>query len=868
MTPERWDRVKDILAEALELPPHERASYLDQQCKGDDLLRSEIDLLLQSEQEVGSEFLGESSLAEAATALLPIEDNSWIGRRVGAYRIVEQIGAGGMGEVYRAFRADDQYRKEVALKVIRAGQDSNSVITRFKNERQILASLEHPNIARLLDGGTTEDGVPYIAMELIEGRPITEYCDQLKLSVAERLRIFLQVCAAVQFAHEHLIIHRDIKPGNILVTTEGTPKLLDFGIAKIVEADPAGGLSEATQTAFRVLTPRYSSPEQMSGEPMTTASDVYSLGVVLYELLTGRSPYRVTTGSSQEMIQAICTTDPQKPSLAVGRAESAKDQPSRTLRLDEVSAVRSSSPERLCKRLTGDLDNIILMALKKDPARRYRSVGQLHEDLRRHLDNLPVFARNDTVWYRASKFVSRHKAGVALSTAFVLALLSGMAITLRAVQVARRERTRAELRFNDVRKLANSLIFEIHDSMRDLSGATPARKLLVTRAQEYLDSLAKEASGDTSLQRELAAAYDRVGDLLGYSGAANLGDMAGALQSYKKALVIRESLAASYPDDPSITSDLLNNYFHLSFVLMDVGDNSGALEVLRKGLPIAQKLAAKRPDANSKDLLAGFYWKTGGILLQTRDYTHATESFRQSTSIREPIANAANSSLPIRTHLVGDYMGLATALQNTGDVDQALDAANKGLRLIQELSSSNPTNATLREYLGEAFNLSAPLQESRGNYNLALEDYRNSNRIFADLWAADPANALARANFGLSDLGIGQELVLKHDIPAALTRIREAIGTFEAIEPKNGYDIEGQAHSYEGLAMAYKVLANRESSPSKKAQDLREEQTWLQKSKSVWDKDSNPGSPDPSAVRESDHLRKELATCESELAKL
>lgn len=233
MTPERWGRIKNVLAATLDLPSGDRASFLNEQCNGDDPLRDEVERLLRTEENIGPEFLDESSFAEAAAALIPIEDNSWIGRRVGAYRIVELIGEGGMGEVYRAFRADDQFQKEVALKVIRAGQDSNSVITRFRNERQILASLEHPNIARLLDGGTTEDGVPYIAMELIDGQPITEYCDGRKLSIPERLRIFLQVCAAVQFAHEHLIIHRDIKPGNILVTAEGTPKLLDFGIAKI-----------------------------------------------------------------------------------------------------------------------------------------------------------------------------------------------------------------------------------------------------------------------------------------------------------------------------------------------------------------------------------------------------------------------------------------------------------------------------------------------------------------------------------------------------------------------------------------------------------------------------------------------------------
>jgi len=868
MTPERWEKVKEVLAAALDLPPDDRSFFLDRQCIGDDQLRDEIELLLRSEQAVGPEFLGESSFAEVAAALLPDQENSWIGRRVGVYRIVEQIGAGGMGEVYRASRADDQFQKEVALKVIRAGQDSGAVISRFKNERQILARLEHPNIARLLDGGTTDEGVPYFAMELIEGQAITEYCDHRRLSIAERVRLFLPVCEAVQFAHQHLIVHRDIKPGNILVTVEGMPKLLDFGIAKILEADIAEGFSEATQTAFRVLTPRYSSPEQVRGEPVATASDVYSLGVVLYELLTGHSPYRLSTASPQEMVQAVCTTDAQKPSLAVSRIETAKNSASRTLRLDELSAVRGSSPAKLRKRLNGDLDNILLMALEKDPGRRYRSVEQLQEDLRRHLDNVPVLARNDTVWYRTSKFVNRNKAGVIVSAAFVLALLSGMAITLHEAEVARRERARAELRFNDVRKLANSLLFEIHDSMRDLSGATPTRKLLVTRAQEYLDSLSKEASGDTSLQRELAAAYDRVGDLLGYSGAANLGDPTGALKSYKKALTIREALASANPNDASIQSELLNNYFHLSFVLMDAGDFAGALDVLRKGLPMAQKLETTRADPSYRDILAGFYWKTGSIQNQTGDYAHAAESFRQSASIREPIAAAANSNPQFRTHLVGDYIGLATALRGTGDVGLALEASNKGIHLLEELSRSDPTNATLREYLGEVYSLSAPLLEKKGDVNAALDSYRNANRIFGDLRAADPANSLARANFAFSDLGIAHELQLKHDVQSAFPRIREAIETYEAIEHKTRYDMEGQAQSYEALAMAYEALAERKLSPVQKTRDLREERTWLQKSSSAWEQDSNPGSPNPLAANEANRVRKELALCESALAKL
>jgi serine/threonine protein kinase/tetratricopeptide (TPR) repeat protein len=864
MTPERWERIKEVLGAALELPADQRPVYLDQQCAGDVALRSEIELLLRSEQSIESQFLGDNCLAEVAAALIPTEENPWIGRRVGAYQIVEQIGTGGMGEVYRAFRADDQYRKDVALKVIRAGQDSGSVITRFKNERQILASLEHPNIARLLDGGTTEEGVPFFAMELIDGRPITEYCDLHRLSIAARLRLFLQVCGAVQYAHQHLIIHRDIKPGNILVTADGTPKLLDFGIAKILDIGAEDGLADSTMTAFRVLTPRYSSPEQIHGDSMTTASDVYSLGVVLYELLTGLGPYRLSTGSSQEIVQAVCNTEPQKPSLAVCRLDYSKESGDRLLVLEERSELRGSSPEKLRKRISGDLDNIVLMALEKNPAHRYRSVEQLQEDIRRHLEDVPIFARNGTAWYRASKFVTRHKAGVAFTGTFAFALLTGMAITLHEVRVARMERTRAEMRFNDVRKLANSLMFEIHDSIKDLAGATPARKLLVERAQEYLDSLSKEASGDLSLQRELAAAYDRVGDLLGYSGAANLGDSVGALQSYKKALAIRTAAAAANPNDAAIQSDLVDDYFRLSFVLLDAGDYPGALNELQMGLPIAQKLAATKPDPRYQDYLAGFYWQTGSVQNQAGDYAHAAENFRQAVSIRAP---AAKTNLILRTHLGGDYIGLATALQQTGEINSALEAAKQGLQLTQELSLSNPTNATFREYLGESYNLSAPLLEKKGNINLALEYYRDANEIFSKLRAADPSNSLARVNFGSSDLGIARELMLKGKVQQAIPRIREAIATFETIEQKNRYYTEGQAESYETLGMAFEALANGEPSRSRKAKDLHESRIWLQKSLTTWEQGTNQGPRDPAAGPESKRVQLELANCESVLAK-
>jgi serine/threonine protein kinase len=314
MNPERWKQVRELFDQVIALPQGDRGPLLDSACNGDSELRQEVESLLRSHQEAGSVFL-EKPAAGLNSALADAADHgSRAGRRVGVYRLLEQIGEGGMGEVYRAERADGLYDKQVAIKFVRVGFDTKAVLERFRHERQVLASLDHPNIARLLDGGTTEEGVPYLVMELIEGIPFDQYCASQKLNVTERLKLFLQVCSAVQYAHQHLVIHRDIKPGNILVTKEGVPKLLDFGIAKIL--DPAT-ISQAT--AVNPMTPEYASPEQVRGDPITTSTDVYSLGVVLYQLLTGRSPYPKETHVPHEYARAVCEYEPERPSVAVAR---------------------------------------------------------------------------------------------------------------------------------------------------------------------------------------------------------------------------------------------------------------------------------------------------------------------------------------------------------------------------------------------------------------------------------------------------------------------------------------------------------------------------------------------------------------------
>lgn len=362
----------------------------------------------------------------------PIFPKLRIGSRLGPYRLVELIGRGGMGEVYQAERADDHYHSRVAIKLVRVDHDASRVAWRFRSERQILAQLEHPNIARLIDGGATEEGVPYLVMELIAGQPIDVYCEQRHLTVTQRVRLFLQVCAAVSFAHQRLVVHRDLKPGNILVTADGTVKLLDFGIAKLLENEPETQAdtrnSDMTATHVRVMTLEYASPEQVRGDPITTASDVYSLGVVLYRLLTGRSPYR-EDNAAERAVEILSDSSPSKPSTAVDETQ-VRPMPAGS------GPQADNSRKRMKRALKGDLDNVLLMALRKEPERRYAGVDQFAEDLRHYLDGMPVRARGDSLRYRAAKFMSRHKYAVAAASLGAIALVAGIVTTTWQARIA------------------------------------------------------------------------------------------------------------------------------------------------------------------------------------------------------------------------------------------------------------------------------------------------------------------------------------------------------------------------------------------------------------------------------------------------
>lgn len=420
----RWQQIDSLLDAVLDLEPEQRAAYLDQACPDDPELRAEAARLLRA-CESAADFLEEPA-AEFAASLMSGDDDHPVAdapERIGPFRILREAGRGGMGAVYLAERDDNEFRQRVALKLVRGGFASEYMVRRFREERQILASLHHPNIARLLDGGVAADGMPFFAMEYVEGTPIDRFCDQRRLDVEARLELFLKVCGAVQYAHRSLVVHRDLKPSNILVAAEGEPKLLDFGIAKLLGQDMETGM---TQLGVRLLTPEYASPEQIRGEPVSTATDVYSLGVLLYELLTGASPHPRNTHTPRELEQRILEQEPERPSAAVLRLPEA----------EQASRLRDATPAKLSRRLRGDLDTVVLKAMHKESRRRYTTVEQLAGDIRRYQDGLPVTARPDTRAYRMRKFVRRHRWGVAAAAAFVLLLLgfSGVA-TVQAARI-------------------------------------------------------------------------------------------------------------------------------------------------------------------------------------------------------------------------------------------------------------------------------------------------------------------------------------------------------------------------------------------------------------------------------------------------
>ncbi len=576
MEPDRLGRAADLFDQAAELPAADRPAFLDRACAGDPDLRQDVEALLAADARAEG-FLEEGPVDPAAEADV---DLGWAwneGQQIGRYQVLERIGRGGMSTVYLAER-DDEYRQRVAIKVFGYGVDRPDLLQRFRTERQILASLEHPSIARLLDGGSTEQGLPYIVMEHVEGVPIDVYCDRERLTVDQRLELFQSLCAAVQYAHQNLVVHRDLKPSNVLVTADGAPKLLDFGIAKLLDTGDFPFTVGATVTGQRLMTPHYASPEQVRSGAITTASDVYALGVLLYQLLTGRLPYRITSDLPGEVERAVIEQEPERPSTAVGRAragplrsrgaEAAADGTEATATPESVSQARRTRPPELRRRLAGDLDDILLMALRKEPERRYGSAAQLAEDIRRHQQGMPVLAYPDTFGYRARKFVRRNRLGVGVAAAFAVFLVS-VAVVL-AVLLARisDERDRVRRERDKAREVATYLqeIFRDADPTATLGDTITAREIL-ERGAERLD---RELGDQPLIQAGMCAAIGNVYRSLGLFERAN--------ELLTRALELRrQSLGTEHPE-------VAESLFDLGVLRREQGDHKVAETLLREAL--------------------------------------------------------------------------------------------------------------------------------------------------------------------------------------------------------------------------------------------------------------------------------------------
>jgi eukaryotic-like serine/threonine-protein kinase len=721
--------MKVLFTAALEVPASERAELLLREAQGDSALIAEVRSLLAAHDQP-DDLLDRVPTGLKAQAFAVADDNGRVGERIGAYRIVGMLGTGGMGQVFKAVRDDDQYRAEVAIKLMRTEVNDPLAEQRFKTERQILAGLDHRNIARMLDGGTTRSGSPYVVMELVSGEPIDRFADAHGLKVRERVQLFLQVCAAVSYAHQHLIIHRDLKPSNILVTADSSVKLLDFGIAKLLDANAVDGATsdemggDVTVTQMRVMTLDYASPEQVSGDTVTTVSDVYSLGVVLYRLLTGQSPYGARTNDAQRVAEILSDTAPTRPSL-----------------------VRTSDPQRQ-RGIDADLDNILLMALRKEPQRRYGSVEQFANDLRNYLGGLPVHARGNALRYRMGKFLRRRKIEIAAGVLVTCALLAALSVSLREARIADEQRRVAQQHFDSGRKLANRLLFELHDEIAKVPASIKARQMLVNTSLEYLDTLNKNTGSDRALQEELAVAYRKVADLQGSETSANTGDYQGALKSYARSAALLEPIVTRDPANQSAAVSLANTYVRHAQLMLVVSSAQEALLVAQKGVALAESLRPAAADLGiHAELLRSAYTAQADIFAALGRSAESMASLDKVIAIAEEYWRARPEDPDALTLLDRAYNNTAihadTRLSEADATERSIDLLRKVIWADNKLLALQPDDLEYQRRLAvSTYNLSR-LMFATTRYEEALELLRIAAPITAAI-AKDRNDAQAQ----------------------------------------------------------------------------------------------------------------------------
>ena len=773
---DRWKLIEEIFQGALERSTSERKEYIARACGGDEELRIEIESLLASD--AGSATVLHSLIANDIEELAQDSSTAEGGQKVGPYLLVRELDSGGMGVVYLAIRSDDQYFQIVAIKMIRKGLKSAQLVQRFRAERQTLATLSHSNIGAILDGGETEDGRPFIVMEYVEGQPITVASESRGLSIRQRIELFRSVCSAVHHAHQKLVIHRDIKPSNVLVTPEGVVKLIDFGIAKPLAWELVPDEPPPTEYGQRMMTPDYASPEQLLGKQLTTATDVYSLGVLLFELLTGSRPYTLHDLSPAAAERIVCQQESRKP-----------------------SSVRDLPP-RIRKELAGDLDRIVLMAMDQDPSRRYLSAQHFEEDLVRYLQRKPIAARKASSIYRLSKFVQRHRT-VVLMTCAILVVLCG------SILFHQWQSRAADRRVKQVETLANSAISDLTEKLERSPDSTELQASLFHSALGYLEQLRQSSGNDPRLLLELSKAYTRVGDLEGSPFVANLGNSSTAVTSYRQALRTATEARSRSPGEES-TRAVIEAYQRLGGIESFLGNVQEAQDNYSKSLPLALEFLQQKPDDPiRKSLLAMTYVGIGDVQLSSLKADKALENFREAFQI---FGNEPNGDEDHDRTLIRLYIRMARVLNELGGQPEALANIRKAIALSEGLTQRFPSSKQLKRILYTAYqNIMQPLagrdMMNVGDSNQAQIYARKALALAEELAASDTKNAQARYDVSIAYAGMGDSFRLVQPVTASRW-YRKSILLTRELAPK--YGAEGRhiiAAQDEALA---EVLVNRD----------------------------------------------------------
>lgn len=740
--PERWSQISALLDNVLEVPPEERAAYLDEACADDPELRREVEAFLDAEANAPDFLEGEA--AHHASAFMPDVSSSTSpdplspGQQLGAYRVAEKIGEGGMSTIYRAERADGSFEQDVAIKLMRTDFGTGDFVQRFLNERQILASLNHPNIARVFDGGTTDTGRPYFVMEHVEGTPITTYCDEHRLSIEERLALFQTVAEAVQHAHQNLVVHRDLKPSNILVTEAGQVKLLDFGIAKLLSPDPETSPPEApvTRTGLHLMTPEYAAPEQVKGETITTTTDIYALGILLYELLTGHRPYHLQQRSPYEIVRAICDEEPTRPSTIVTKV---REGTSTRITPDDVSTARGLDADALQRTLSGDLDAIVLKALRKPPADRYATVEAFTDDIRRYLADEPVDARANTWTYRTRKFARRHWLGVATVAAVALLIAGFMATLVYQQTVTAQARTEAEAEATKANQVAQFMVelFESNDPTKASADTLTARTLL-QRGVERAQGLDDQPAVQVHLLNTIGEAYREMGQY----------DSAQAVM--ERALTLSEQTFDA-PHPTHATTQV-----KLGMLLRDSGAYDEADSLLQGSLDQLQQLpdmdslraealysrAMLKQTQNELDSSVDLHWHALRIRLTLHDFTHSDvltsmhglastlhdqSKYEEAETFYQWALEGFANQHGIDHPFVGAVLNnLAFLKSDQGQLAEAETLYRQALTVRRErLGADHPEVATTLNNLGALFNKRANYAAAESTYQAALSIWRD-----------------------------------------------------------------------------------------------------------------------------------------------